>query len=144
MTDSRIRIERPERTLGSLGPNSTSNPERFAFFLPRAVPAGALPILVEVTHRDFPSVKRTLEYRAHAIDIETTTVTPNRPTVQSQIPTTIANKPPIISLRAPDTDVQTVYSSNLILKASVGDDRGLESVQVMLNGQRIYDSARKF
>lgn len=140
VTDNRIRIEMPERTLGKLGPNSTSNPDRFTFTLPRAVPAGALPISVEVTHRDFPSVEWTLEYRVHAIDIETTTVTPNRPTVQPQIPTTTANEPPIILLIPPHPDVQTIHSSNFILEASVSDDGGLDGVQARLNDERIYDS----
>lgn len=140
VADPRIRIEEPERSLGRLALNSTSNVERFAFTVPRAVDPGALLISVAVIHRDFPDVERTLEYKVHAVDVETTTVTPVRPREQPQTPTTVANKPPVILLETPITDGQTVYSPDLVLDATVSDDRALESVQVMLNDRHIYDS----
>ncbi len=58
MADLRIRIDTPERQLGKLAPNLTSSPERFVFTIPRAIPAETLSITVEVTHEDFPVVKR--------------------------------------------------------------------------------------
>ena len=140
VADARIRIETPERLLGRLAPNFTSNLERFAFTIPRVVPAGVLPITVQVTHQDFPSVEDTLEYGIYAAVVKTTTVTPNLPTAQSQTLTTVANKPPVIGLTAPRTDIQTVYSSSFTLQASASDDRALENVQVMLDDRRIYDS----
>lgn len=140
VADPRIRIEKPERLLERLMPNLTSNAERFAFAVPRAVPAGALPISVTVTHRDFPGVERTLEYKVYAVGVETTTVTPVRPREQPQTPTTVPNKPPVILLKTLITDRQTVYSPNLTLDVSVSDDRGLEDVRVRLNDQHTYDS----
>ena len=139
-----IRIEKPdektERLLGTLALNSTSNPELFAFTVPRAVSAGALPISVEVTHEDFPGVKRVLEYRVYAAGVNTTTVTPNDSPTQPRTPTTVINKRPVIAVTTPRTDEQTVYSPNFTLEASVSDDRGLDSVRVKLNDEYIYDS----
>ena len=140
MADSRIQIDTPERLLGKLAPNLTSSPERFVFTIPRAISAETLSITVEVTHEDFPSVEDTLEYGIYAAVVKTTTVTPNLPTAQSQTLTTVANKPPVIGLTAPRTDIQTVYSSSFTLQASASDDRALENVQVMLDDRRIYDS----
>ena len=130
VADPRIRIDTPERLLGKLAPNFTSSPERFAFTLPRAIPVGTLSITVEVTHEDFPGVKRVLEYWVYAAGVKTTTVTPNDSPTQPRTPTTVINKRPVIVVTTPRTDEQTVYSPNFILEASVSDDRGLDGVQV--------------
>ena len=140
VADTRIRIDTPERLLGKLAPNFTSNSERFAFTIPRAVLAGALSITVEVTHKDFPGEKRALEYWVYAADVKTTTVTPSDVPTQPGTSPGVINEQPVISLTTPGTDTQTVYSPNFILEASVGDDRGLDDVQVKLNDERIYDS----
>ena len=140
VADTRIRIDTPERLLGRLAPNFTSSPARFAFTIPRAVSAGALLIAVEVTHEDFPGVKRVLEYWVYAAGVKTTTVTPNDSPTQPRTPTTVINKRPVIVVTAPRTDEQTVYSPNFILEAAVSDDRGLDGVRVRLNDERIYDS----
>ena len=140
MADTRIRIDIPERLLGRLAPNFTSSPERFAFTIPRAVPEGALPIEVEVTHEDFPGVKRVLEYWVYAAGVKTTTVTPGDSPTQPRTPARVINKSPVIGLTAPRTDIQTVYSSSFTLQALATDDRALENVQVMHDDRRIYDS----
>ena len=138
VNDSRIVINEPERMLGRLAPNYTSSDERFAFTIPRAVPAGELSLDVQVTHDDFPTVKRTLRYTVHAEEVATTTVTSTQPTQQPQTLTVVANKPPVIVLT--DYTSETVYSPNFTLRASVNDDRGLDVVQVTLNGELNYDS----
>ena len=136
--DSRIVINESERTLGTLASNYTSSAMRFAFTIPRAVPAGELPIAVQVTHDDFPGVAHTLGYTVHAEGIATTTVTSTQPAQQPQMPIVLANKPPVIVLI--DQLPNTFYSPNFILRASVSDDRGLNIVQVAHNDRRIYDS----
>ena len=83
-SDASIRIDNPERRLGQLAPNFTSNPERFVFVIPRAVPAGNLPITVEVTHADFPKVTQMFNYTVHAEGMATTTVKPTQPQQTSQ------------------------------------------------------------
>ena len=70
--DTRIRIAPNKRSLGRLAPNGTSSPQRFSFTIPRAVPPGKLPIVVEVTHDSFPSVKRTLNYQVYEEDVKIT------------------------------------------------------------------------
>ena len=70
--DTRIRIAPNKRSLGRLAPNGTSSPQRFTFTIPRAVPPGDLPIVVEVTHDSFPSVKRTLKYQVYEEDVKIT------------------------------------------------------------------------
>ena len=70
--DTRIRIAPNKRSLGRLAPNGTSSPQRFTFTIPRAVPPGDLPIVVEVTHDSFPSVKRTLKYQVYEEDVRIT------------------------------------------------------------------------
>ena len=59
MSDTRIRINPPERKPGRIASNDSSSPQRFDFIIPRAVPAGELSIMVEVTQDDFPKVERT-------------------------------------------------------------------------------------
>ena len=140
MADLRIRIDTPERQLGRLAPNATSSPERFVFTFPRAVPAGALPITVEVMHKDFPDEERIFEYQVYAEGVQITTETPGDVLIQPGTPTRVINKPPVIVVKAPGTDTHTVYSSNFTLEASVSDDRGLDGVRVTLNDRRTYDS----
>ena len=139
VADTRIRIEKPQRHLGRLGPNYTSSPERFVFTIPRAVSAGKLPIKVEVDHGDFSSVSRTLAYTIYAEEVITTREAPIHPVQQPQTPSPVVNKPPVIVLTGNLSNTQTVYSSSFILGASVSDNRGLDAVQVTLNGSRIYD-----
>ena len=139
VVDTRIRIDTPERHLGRFAPNYTSSPERFVFTIPRAVSAGELPIKVEVTHRDFPSVSSTLAYTIYAEGIVTTREAPVQPAQQPQTPPSTVNKPPVIVLTDNLSNTQTVYSSSFILGASVSDNRRLDAVQVTLNGSRIYD-----
>ena len=139
VADARIRIDKPNRQLGRLAPNYTSNPEKFAFTIPRAVPAGQLPVTVKVTHKDFPSVERDLAYTIHAEGIVTTTETPTQEkTKQSQTPRPVVNKPPVISLK--DNLPETVYSSHFTLRASASDEMGLTVVRVTHNGRPVYDS----
>ena len=140
MADHRIQIDTPERSLGKLAPNLTSSPERFVFTIPRAIRAGTLSITVKVTHEDFPVVKRVLEYSVYAANVKTTTETPGDSPRQLGTPKTVINKRPVIVVKTPRTDEQTVYSPDFILDASVSDDRGLAVVQVTLNNRRIYDS----
>ncbi len=71
-SDTRIRIIPPERTPGKLASNYSSSPQRFAFIIPRAVPAGELSIVVEVTHDDFPKVERTFNLMVYEEEIEVT------------------------------------------------------------------------
>ena len=59
VSNTRIRIHPPERNPGRLASNDSSSPQRFKFIIPRALPAGELPIVVEVTQDDFPKVERT-------------------------------------------------------------------------------------
>jgi len=139
-SDASIRIDNPERRLGQLAPNFTSNPERFVFVIPRAVPAGNLPITVEVTHADFPKVTQMFNYTVHAEGMATTTVKPTQPQQTSQTPFVTANKPPGIVLSDNFNETETVYSSNVTLRVSVSDDRGLDAVYATLGNRRIYDS----
>lgn len=140
VADTRVRIDKPDRQLGRLAPNYTSNSERFAFTIPRAIPAGQLPITVEISHTDFPSAKRTLGHTIHAESIVTTTETPTQSVQQQQTARSEANKAPVILLRDRLPDTQTVYSPNFALHASASDDIGLDVVQVTHNNQRLYDS----
>ena len=57
-----VRIEPESKSIGTLPENTTSDPMRFTLTIPRGVPAGALPIMLEVTQTDFPAVTKTLEY----------------------------------------------------------------------------------
>ena len=135
--DSRIVINEPERALGRLAPDYTSSAMRFAFTIPRAVPAGELPIRVRVAHDDFPGVEHTLGYMVHAEEIATTTITATQQMQQSQVSIASGDNPPSIVL---DHISDMIYSPNYTLRASVNDDRGLAVVQVTLNGEREYDS----
>ena len=146
VADARIRIDKPNRQLGRLAPNYTSNPERFSFTIPRAVPADQLPVTVKVTHKDFPSVERALAYTIHTEGIVTTTETPTREAEQPQTPRPVVDKRPTILLPgfSPDTkavpNTKTVDSSNFPLRVSTGDDTGLTVVRVTHNGEHVYDS----
>ena len=140
VADARIRIDKPNRQLGRLAPNYTSNPEKFAFTIPRAVPAGQLPVTVKVTHKDFPSVERTLAYTIHTEGVVTTTATPTGEAEQPQTPRPVADNPPNIVLKDNLPDTKTVYSSHFTLRASASDDKGLNVVRVTCNDMRLYDS----
>ena len=70
VSDTRIRINPPERTPGKLASNYTSSSQLFSFIIPRAVPAGELSIVVEVTHDDFPKVKRTFNLMVYEEEID--------------------------------------------------------------------------
>ena len=59
MGNTRIQINPSERKPGRIASNDSSSPQRFDFIIPRAVPAGELSIMVEVTQDDFPKVERT-------------------------------------------------------------------------------------
>lgn len=72
VSDTRIRINPSERTPGKLASNYTSSPQRFTFTIPRAVPAGELSIVVEVTHDDFPKVERTFNLMVYEEEIAVT------------------------------------------------------------------------
>ena len=61
VSNTRIRIHPPERKPGRLASNDSSSPQRFKFIIPRALPAGELPIVVEVEQDDFPKVERTFD-----------------------------------------------------------------------------------
>ena len=139
-TDPRIRIQNPERSLGSLAPNFTSNPERFAFTIPRAVPPGELPITVKVTHADFPPVIQSFNYTVYAETIASTTVTATQTPQNRQTPVVTANKPPAIVLRENLSERETVYSPSFTLRVSVSDDRGVAAVYTTHDNRRIYDS----
>ncbi len=148
VADARIRIDKPNRQLGRLAPDYTSNPERFAFTIPRAVPAGQLPVTVKVTHKDFPSVERTLaSYTIHAEGVVTRTETPTRETEQPQTPRTVDNSPTILLPDfSPDTkaspNTKTVDSSSFPLRVVTSDDMGLTVVRVTRNGTNVYDSQK--
>ena len=71
-SDTRIRITPPERTPGKLASSYSSSPQRFDFIIPRAVPAGELSIVVEVTHDDFPKVERTFNFTVYEEEIAVT------------------------------------------------------------------------
>ena len=118
--DSRITINEPERILGTLAPDYTSSAMRFAFTIPRAVPAGELPIRVQVTHDDFPGVARTLDYAVHTEEIATTTITATQQVQQSQVPIASGDNPPSIVL---DHIFDMVYAPNYTLQATATDDR---------------------
>lgn len=100
MTDTRIRIENPDRTLGRLGPGTTSDPQRFVFTIPRAVPAGELPIAVQVTHDHFRSLEQILTYKIYEEGVVTTTETPIQPKPRFQTPS-IDKIPPNIVIFEP-------------------------------------------
>lgn len=72
VSDSRIRINPSERKPGRLASNDSSSPQRFDFIIPRAVPAGELSIMVEVTHDDFPKVERTFNLMVYEEEIKVT------------------------------------------------------------------------
>ena len=72
VSDTRIRITPPERTPGKLASSYSSSPQRFAFIIPRAVPTGELPMVVEVTHDDFPKVERTFNLMVYEEEIAVT------------------------------------------------------------------------
>ena len=59
VSNTRIRVNPQERTLGRIASSYSSSPQRFTFVVPRAVPTGELSIVVEVTHDDFPQAERT-------------------------------------------------------------------------------------
>ena len=69
VSDTRIRITPSERTPGKLASSYSSSPQRFTFIIPRAVPAGELSIVVEVTHDDFPKVERTFNFMVYEEEI---------------------------------------------------------------------------
>lgn len=140
VADTRIRIDKPDRQLGRLAPNYTSNPEKFAFTIPRAVSAGQLPVTVKVTHKDFPSVERTLAYTIHTEGVVTTTATPTLEEEQPQTPRPVVDNSPNIVLKDNLPDTKTVYSSRFTLRASASDDKGLDVVWVTRNDTRLYDS----
>ncbi len=148
VADARIRIDKPDRPIGRLAPNYTSNPERFAFTIPRAVPAGQLPVTVKVTHKDFPSVERALAYNIHTEGIVTTTETPTREAEQPQTPRPVVDNRPTILLPdfSPDTkaapNTKTADSSSFPLRVVTSDDRGLYVVRVTRNGEHVYDSQK--
>ena len=71
-SDTRIRVTPPERTPGKLASSYSSSPQRFDFIIPRAVPAGELSIVVEVTHDDFPKVERTFNFVVYEEEIAVT------------------------------------------------------------------------
>lgn len=70
VSDTRIQLNPSKRTPGKIAANYTSSPQRFAFIIPRAVPAGELSIVVEVTHDDFPKVERTFNLMVYEEEID--------------------------------------------------------------------------
>ena len=72
VSDTRIRMTPLERKPGRLASNDFSSPQRFDFTIPRAVPAGELSIVVEVTHDDFPKVEHTFNLMVYEEEIEVT------------------------------------------------------------------------
>jgi len=136
--DDRVRTNPATSSLGRLAPNFTAEPVRFAFTVPRAVPAGRLPINVKVTHEDFPSVAKTLNYTILSESAERTIITAERKEEPKQ--RTMANQKPMIVLLNGVSDGKTVFDNAFKLRATVTDDRGLEAVQVTLNGVREYDA----
>lgn len=71
-SDPRIWIDPPEREPGKIESSYSSSPQRFTFIIPRAVPAGELSIVVEVTHDDFPKVGRTFNLMVYEEEIAVT------------------------------------------------------------------------
>lgn len=71
-SDPRIRINPPERKPGKIASSYSSSPQRFDFIIPRAVPAGDLSIVVEMTHDDFPKVERTFNFMVYEEEIAVT------------------------------------------------------------------------
>ena len=57
-----VRIAEAQRLVGTLPPNTTSNPEKFIFTLPRAGEAGDFPITVTITQSEFTSVTHRVNY----------------------------------------------------------------------------------
>jgi len=57
-----VQISQSQRLVGTLPPNTTSNPIKFIFTLPRAGKTGDFPIIVTINQADFKSVIHQLNY----------------------------------------------------------------------------------
>jgi len=133
-----VRIKPESKSIGTLPENTTSDPMRFTLTIPRGVEAGAFPITLKVTQRDFPEVTKTLEYAIYEVGAATTVVEAKKPSETPQPEAVRGNQPPTILPNVKDN--QTIYTPNYQLQVSVSDDQGLTSAQVRLNGPVIYDS----
>jgi hypothetical protein len=138
---NRLTIEgEKSRSFGRLSPNATSDPWRIRFRALRSVPAGPLPIEVELREREFTMSTTRLDYEIVEESALVSRVEPTKLERSISGSSPISDRPLILSSLA---DSQRVKTRTLDFRGSSSSERGIHYVVAKLNGAPIYDSRQQ-
>jgi uncharacterized caspase-like protein len=142
LANSGVDFRDREKLVGTILPGRGET-VKFNFFVKFSTTPGALPISLKITQADFPSVSKSItEYAIKEVGAQVVTITgeEQKRVAPAAAPRSV-NAAPVIIIGAP-RDGDTIYEDRLSLVGSATDDRGINAIEIRLNGQIVAEVER--
>ncbi len=131
-----------EISIGRIEAGKISEPKRYTVNVQRITEAGHVPLNFTVTEKNFGTKNIALALNIAKEQEEVITVKgQERPKQTMPSAPVYANQPPIIVIASP-SDNERVASESITLRGVASGDKGISSIEVMINGKKIDIAAR--